>query len=98
MTNPSKGRFERAESLEVAQALWQIGMAGDYEDDFAPVEGEYYNLILVEENDVDALTSPAYIAREDSDGFFTYKAYPSAEAARKVWNDLIQEDQVKTQA
>lgn len=90
MTRPGPGKFEGNESLEIATALYEIGLAGDFEDDLYTDDG-YLNLVF--DGGEDALNAPAYITKEAEDGSFTYIAYTDVEAARDEWNKRILDDQ-----
>lgn len=87
MTKPGPGKFEGNESLETAQALYEItGYRGE-DESFGSVDenGRWVAIIvngfLPDEN----LTAAAYIVEEDSNGFFTYTEYETSEAAWEAY-------------
>lgn len=88
MTKPGPGKFQGCKSLKVANALYEISLAGDAEDDYSSEQDGF--LALIERNDNDEeLDAPAYVTRQDAQGFFSYTPYDSHSAARLEWNAIM---------
>lgn len=79
------GKFEGCADERLGRVLYDISLEGGCNEDLGDVEGGFgwYGLVLSRKR--------AYIVCEDSNGFFTYDAYPTHTAAQDAWAMLEQD-------
>jgi hypothetical protein len=98
MTKPGPGKFQANESLEIAEDLYRQVQDGMASEQFGGGDTTWEGLLL---DQLDTLNTPdlqitvpegmqrAYIVREDSQGFFTYRGFDSeADALSQFFKDM----------
>jgi hypothetical protein len=78
--NKRLGKFEGNDDQDLGEALYEITLDGNCDDDLGESESfGWYGLILEYDN------GKSYIVSEDSQGFFDYQEYETTDAAKKHW-------------
>jgi len=91
MTKPGPGKFEGNESIEVAEYLYEWTDAVNEQFGSVTENGFWEGLHISFKEEYEDLPElkPAYIVREDDQGFFTYEEFETADAAEsKYYADL----------
>lgn len=90
MTRPGPGKFEGNESLEIAEALYNLINESWQNDDFgSAVDGPYWEALLLNVTPIGGHTR-SYIVTEDSQGFFRYYEYATPKEAEEQYDSDIQ--------
>lgn len=91
MTKPGPGKFQANRSLEESQILYEHSLDGSHPD-FGESDGFGWFIFIDTEGftglEKSVCTSPAYICREDSQGFFEVAWFNSVEDAHTEWARL----------
>ena len=100
MTTPGPGRYEGNESYELARELDAMASSGIIDDECGDTETiGWHGLLILDDMDFDVRAldgfepgTEAFVLHTDSQGFFSYEPFESADAARIVFEQWQTEE------